>query len=111
MNPSYLILFASVTIASFAQILLKCGALKNYATFLRQYLNVYVISGYGLTFFSLFLTTLAYRGLEYKVVPMIESLGFILVMLLSRIFFKEKLTVKKICGTCIILAGICIYYI
>ena len=53
MNPSYLLLFGSVLIASFSQILLKMGAAKNYPTFLRQYLNPYVISGYGLTFISL----------------------------------------------------------
>ena len=111
MNYSYLILLSSVTLAAFAQILLKKGAEKTYSSFLRQYLNVYVIGGYGLTFFSLFLTTLAYRGLEYKVVPVMESLGFILIMFLSRLFFHEKLTLKKILGTCIILAGIGIYHL
>ena len=111
MNYSYLILLSSVTIAAFAQILLKKGADKSYSSFLRQYLNGYVIGGYGLTFFSLFLTILAYRGLEYKIVPIIESLGFILVMILSRIFFKEKLTPRKILGTCIILIGIGIYHL
>lgn len=111
MNPSYLLLFGSVLIASVSQILLKMGAAKNYPTFLKQYLNLYVISGYGLTFISLLLTTLSYRGLEYKTVPLIESMGFVLVLLLSRLFFKEKVTVRKIAGVCIILAGIGIYYL
>lgn len=111
MNPSYFVLLVSVTLAAFAQILLKKGASQNYDTILKQYLNIYVISGYGLTFFSLFLTMLSYRGLPFQTVPLIESVGFILVMLLSRLFFHEKLSIRKILGTCIILAGICIYYI
>lgn len=111
MLPSYLILFASVLVSAFSQILLKKAASKEYPTFIRQYLNVYVICGYGMTFLSMFLTVLAYRGLEYKVVPIIESIGFILVMLLSRLIFKESLTWKKILGTCIILLGIGIYYL
>lgn len=111
MNYSYLILLTSVTIAAFAQILLKKGAEKTYPSFWRQYVNAFVIGGYGLTFLSLFLTTLAYRGLEYKIVPIVESAGFILVMFLSRLFFKEKLTPKKILGTCIILIGIGIYHL
>lgn len=108
---SYAILISSVTIAAFSQILLKKAADKQYASFIKQYLNPYVIIGYLLTFFSLFLTIMAYKGLEYKIGPLIESLGFIIVMILSRLFFKEKLTTKKILGTCIILIGIGIYYI
>lgn len=83
----------------------------NYEGFIKQYLNVYVITGYGLMFISLFMTMISFRFLPYKIVPIIESIGFILVMLLSRVFFREKLTKNKILGTCIILAGICIYHI
>lgn len=108
---SYIILLSSVTISAVSQILLKAGADKNYKSFIRQYLNIYVIGGYGLLFASLFLTMLAYRNLEYKIVPLIESLGFVIVMILSRIFFKEMLTLKKILGICIILSGIFIYYL
>lgn len=111
MISSYIFLLTSISIAAVSQMLLKKGALKQYDSFIRQYLNPYVICGYGLTFLSMFLTVLAYRGLEYKIVPILESIGFILVMLLSRIFFNEKLTTKKILGTCIILIGIGVYYL
>lgn len=111
MNISYLILIISVTIAAISQILLKAGANKHYDSFIRQYLNIFVITGYGLTFASMFLTMFAYRGLEYKVGPVIESIGFIIVLILSRIFFKEKITVKKFAGICLILTGIYIYYL
>ena len=111
MNISYIIVIVSICVASFSQILLKKGAEKKYDSIIRQYLNPYVIIGYGMMFLSLLLTMLAYKGLEYKIVPLMESLGFIIVIILSRIFFSEKITVKKVLGTALILIGILVYYI
>ena len=108
---SYIILLLSVTLAAISQILLKAGANKSYSSFIKQYLNLYVISGYGLTFISMFLTMLAYKGLEYKIGPVIESIGFIIVLILSRLFFEERITLKKFIGICLILSGIFIYYL
>ena len=65
MNLSILILILSVIIASFAQILLKKSAAKTYSSPIREYLNVYVICGYGMMFLSMFITVLAYRGLDF----------------------------------------------
>ena len=81
MNLSILILILSVIIASFAQILLKKSAAKTYSSPIREYLNVYVICGYGMMFLSMFITVLAYRGLDFSNVPVIESLGYVVVML------------------------------
>ena len=92
MNLSILILILSVIIASFAQILLKKSAAKTYSSPIREYLNVYVICGYGMMFLSMFITVLAYRGLDFSNVPVIESLGYVVVMLLSYLFFKERIT-------------------
>lgn len=77
MNLSILILILSVIIASFAQILLKKSAAKTYSSPIREYLNVYVICGYGMMFLSMFITVLAYRGLDFSNVPVIESLGYV----------------------------------
>ena len=111
MNLSFGLYVFSVTIASLSQLLLKKSATKKYDSFLREYLNPYVIAGYGLLFLSLFLTVLAFRGMDYKNGPVIESLGYVLVLLLSRIFFGERLTKKKIAGTICILIGIMIFYL
>ena len=40
MNGYYALGILSVTIASFSQILLKKGAMKQYDSFIREYLNV-----------------------------------------------------------------------
>ena len=111
-NTSYYILYLiSVTIAAFSQLLLKKSANRTHESLLKEYLNLYVIGGYGLLVVSMLLTIGAYRGLAYKNGPIIESLGYVLVMLLSGIFLKEKITARKIAGTALILVGIWVFYL
>ena len=110
MNWYIVILIVSVVIASFAQILLKKSAEKTYTSPIREYLNAYVIFGYGLMFLSMFMTIMSYGGLDFTNVPVIESLGYIVVMFLSYLFFKEKITKKKLLGMAVIMAGIFVYY-
>ncbi|MBO5487600.1 MAG: EamA family transporter [Eubacterium sp.] len=110
MNGYYVLGLLSVTIASFSQILLKKGAMKQYDSFIKEYLNVFVISGYVMMFGSVFLTMIVYRGMDFMNVPVLEAVGYVLVPVLSYLFFKEKLTMKKILGIIFILAGIVIYY-
>lgn len=109
MNVYVLIALTGVVIASFSQILLKKGANRAHISFIRDYLNAPVIIGYGLMFVALFGSLMAYRGLPMTSVPIIEAIGFILVPVLSRLFFKEKFTKQKIIGIIIIFAGIIIY--
>ena len=110
MNGYYVLGLLSVTIASFSQILLKKGAMKQYDSFIKEYLNVFVISGYAMMFGSVFLTMIVYRGMDFMNVPVLEAVGYVLVPVLSYLFFKEKLTKKKIFGILFILAGIIVYY-
>ncbi|MDE6918589.1 MAG: multidrug ABC transporter, partial [Lachnospiraceae bacterium] len=53
-------MFLSVAIASVSQVLLKKSALNKYDTVVREYLNPYVVGGYGLLFLSMLLTVYAY---------------------------------------------------
>lgn len=107
----WLFLLLSVTIASFSQILLKKSAAKKYDNVIKEYLNPYVIIGYGMMVGSTILTILAYRGIEYKNGPVIESLGYILIIALSYFFFKEPVTKKKIIGNVLILLGVFVFYL
>lgn len=107
----YILYLISVTIAAFSQLLLKKSANRTHESLLKEYLNPYVIGGYGLLVMSMLLTIGAYRGLAYKNGPIIESLGYVLVMLLSGIFLKEKITARKIAGTALILVGILVFYL
>lgn len=111
MNPYVLLLIASNIIASSSQILLKKSAGKKYSSFIREYLNIFVIAGYGMMMLSLYMTMCSYAGLDYTNVPLLESMGYIFVMILSRIFFKEKITKNKVIGMLFILGGILVYHI
>lgn len=111
MNGYYALGILSVVIASFSQILLKKGALKKYDSFIREYLNPYVMTGYAFMFGSVFLTMIVYRGMDFMNVPVLEAIGYVLVPLLSYLFFKESLSRKKVLGIACILAGIFVYYL
>lgn len=111
MNIKYMIiLVVSVLIASISQIILKKGAQKDYKNIIREYLNPYVISGYGLMVTSTILTIWAFKGLDYKNGPIVESIGYLFVMILSNLLLKEKITKRKIVGNIMILIGIFIFY-
>lgn len=110
MNVYYLLGMISVTIASFSQILLKKGAMMKHDSFIREYLNVCVITGYLMMFASVFLTMIVYRGMDFMNVPVLEAIGYVLVPVLSYFFFKENLSRKKVIGIVCILIGIFIYY-
>ena len=104
-------MFCSVIIASISQILLKKSAQKEYSSFLKEYLNPLVMIGYGLMVLSTLMAIAAYQGMEFKNGPIIESLGYILVMVLSFFILKETVGKKKIIGYGLILIGVIIFYI
>lgn len=111
MNYSVLLVITSVFVAAFSQILLKKSSMRTYSSWIREYLNWYVVIGYGMMFISLFLTMVAYKGFEdFTNVPLLESIGYIVVMVLGRLFFKEKITARKLVGIVVIMCGIFVYY-
>lgn len=60
---------------------------------------------------STILVILAYRGIEYKNGPVVEALGYILILILSYIFFREPITKKKVIGNILVLLGIAVFYL
>ena len=111
MSKYWLALFLAVVISASSQMLLKQGASKKYASVVREYLNPWVISGYALMILSTLCIIYAYRGVAYKNGAIIESLGYILIMILSRLLFQEKITKKKLAGNLIILMGVLVFYL
>ena len=75
MNISYLLAFGAVFVASLSQILLKQSAEKDHKNFFAKFLNWRVILGYALMMGTTVINVFAYRGVELKVTPMIESTG------------------------------------
>src|SRR5574344_1885847 len=110
MNP-YIIAVISVTIASLSQVLLKKSSMKKYPSFIREYLNPYVIIGYLMLFGSMMITVYVFGKLPFMSIPIIESLGYVLVLIFGLLFFGEKITKRKLIGMIVIIAGIIIYNI
>lgn len=111
MNMYYGLVILGVVVASFSQILLKKGAMRPHISFIRDYLNAPVILGYTMMAASVICSMIAFRGVDYMTVPVLEAIGFILVPILSFFFFKEKFTKNKVFGILLICVGIAVYYL
>mgnify|MGYP003371747320 CR=1 FL=1 len=111
MNKYIFLLILAVLVSSISQIILKKSASKIYNSIFREYFNIYVITGYGLMVLSTVLVVFGLKEVSYKNQPIIESLGYIFVMILSNLILGEKITKKKVIGNFLILLGIVVYYI
>lgn len=100
------IFLSGVLIASFSQILLKKSAEKNGGSGLRAYLNPLVIISYSLFLISTLVSLLCLKFIPLSIAPVLDSASYIFVAMLSRIFFKEKISLKKALGFALIVAGI-----
>lgn len=105
----YLIAIFSGVLSSFSQILLKKSAQKEKDSAIKEYLNLYVIGGYAITALCMVLTIIAFKGMPFKYGAVLESLTYLYIMVLSRIFIGEKLTKKKVIGNLIIVTGVIIF--
>ena len=109
MITATIILFLSVFISAISQILLKKSALKKWKNPLREYLNLYVITAYTIFFTAVFLDLLALRKVNLSLVPDAEASSYIFVIILSRIFLKEKLSKLKALAILLIMTGIILF--
>lgn len=99
----------SGVISSFAQILLKKSAQEEKSTRLGEYLNWKVIVAYGITFSSMLLMIVVYKGIPYKFGPVLEALTYLYIMVLGRWLLGEKVTKRKVIGNLIIAAGVVVF--
>ena len=100
------IFLLSVFIASCAQIILKRSADADHKNIISEYLNIKVILGYTLMGLSILGAIIAYRGIELKNGPILDSVGYGFVFILSWIFLKEQPSRNKVLGIVLIIAGI-----
>lgn len=105
-----LVMTLGVVIAGFSQILLKKAAQKQYNKWIRQYLNVQVILGYAIMVLSTLCTVYAYRVIPLSMAPAWDAFGQVVVVSLSWIVLREKISKKKLIGITIIIVGILIFF-
>lgn len=108
----YFIVAIGVLAASCSQILLKKSAIQKHSNLVSTILNKKVISAYIIFFGSFFINVYAMsQGVLLKDLPILESLGYAFVPLLSVFLLHETLSKRTICAILLILSGITIFYI
>ena len=107
-----LLVIVAVLASSGAQMLLKQGSREQYPTFIRQYLNPWVIGGCVIMGAALMCNVFCQsHGVQVKEVSTIESLSYLFVPCLSMFFFKEVITWRKACAIALIIVGVLVFFI
>ncbi len=106
MSSGVIIYLVTPLVAAVSQLMLKKAADDPRHTGLHFYLNTKVILAYALFLGCMVLNVIALQTLELTVASVLEASGFLYVMVLGRLFLKEKLTPKKLIGNALIVAGI-----
>ena len=108
----YILVILSVYAAACAQMLLKQGARQDYVSFWQQYLNPWVIGGYGIMACSLVLNIWCMsKGIQVKEVSTIEAMSYLFVPCLAFLLFKERISVRKGIAIGIIIIGVILFFI
>ena len=104
------LLFSNL-IGALSQVLLKKSAMQEHKNFISEYLNAKVISAYLMFFLAVFIDLTALKIVPVSYIPIIETSSYIFAIILSRIFFKDKINLKQMAAIAVIMAGIAIYVI
>ena len=105
------IFLTAVVVSCCSQILLKKSANKHYNSPREEYLNPYVIIAYTLYFATTLITMLAYKRIPMSMGPILESTGYVLIPVMSRIFLKERMSKRQLTGMGVILLGVLVFNI
>lgn len=103
------VLLLGTFISAISQVILKKAALKTYPSKIAEYLNFPVMFAYMLFLLTTFMCIFAYRVVPLSFGPVLESTSYLYVTVFGVIFFKEKITPKKVLALAIILGGIAVY--
>lgn len=97
-------------LAAVSQLLLKIAAQKNKeAKGVMRLLDARVIAAYIMLFATIFMNMIAMRYMPYKYTPVLATISYIFVLLLSYFGLKERINKKQIAGTLLIFAGIVVF--
>lgn len=99
----YIVLLIMTMFGSVASLFLKKASGSNGLINMLKNINLYI--GGFLYVSSAVLNIWLLKILDYSVILPLTSLTYIWTMILSYFILKEKITVKKIVGVCLILVG------
>lgn len=105
----WLTLSIAVLLGSLAQIPLKKSSQMQHDGFFRYFVNAYTIIGYSIMFLASGLSFISVRHIELKYLPIVESLGYVYVLLLGSIVFKERISARDMAASFLIIAGVIVF--
>lgn len=97
--------------SSCAQIVLKKASVKQYEKRWQEYLNLPVVLSYAAFFATTLGVVFLAKYMPLSFIAIAQMSAYVFVAVLSRVFLKERLSLKKILALMIILAGICLFVI
>ncbi len=100
-----------VVISAVAQVLLKKSADIKKESIIKEYLNWKTITSYSVFFIATLCSVFSYKYLPLSFGPILGTLEYLFVAVLSYFFLKEKIKKKKLAGLLIIVLGVFIYSI
>lgn len=104
--PYILLMLATVFAASCTQVILKKAAMTAYNHKWQVLLNPRVVTAYTIFLLTTVLAVYCLKFLPLITVCIIESSAYIYILLLDHFFFGERINIRKIAGTVLIVAGI-----
>ncbi len=105
----YVLIVGTAFASAVSQILLNYSNKKEHQHKIFEYLNPYVILSYMILFAVLVLNVYAMRSVQLKVAHAIAASTYVFVLILGRIFLKEKITWNKVLGIFLIMVGIIVF--
>ncbi len=96
-------------VGAVSQVLLKKSALEPHKNVVREYLNAKVIIAYALFFAAVFIDLTALKIVPASYVPIIEASSYVFAIILSRIFFNDRIKARQAAAIALIIAGIAVY--
>ncbi len=96
----YLLLFLVLAIMVFGQIMSKLGSAQD------TLLNIFIFLGYSALILRGVLWTFALKDVAISLAYPLLSLSFVLILGVSHLLFNEPLTVGKVVGSALIIAGV-----
>lgn len=112
MNWFYLLVAFGVAGCSCSQVILKKSATEQHDSKLGFIANKKVLFAYSIFFLSVFINTIAVSyGVRVKDLPIIESLGYVIVPLLSYFLLGENFSKRLVLSIVLIISGIFVFYL
>ena len=108
----YLAVILGIIACSFSQLLLKRSADLQHRHWLFEFLNVRVIVAYSILFVSVGVNIWAMgHGVLLKEMGMLETVGYISVLLISVFVLKERPTQRTLVGGGVCVFGVIFFYL